>query len=145
MKFTIYLSFDGHCREAFEFYRSVLGGEITAMLRFADGPAESCGGLSADIGERIMHGCYEVAGFALMATDATPEHPYAGVTGAHVALHAELPEQAERWFAALSAGGQVQMPIGPTFWALRYGMFVDRFGIPWMINCALPSTQAQCA
>ena len=86
--------------------------------------------------QAIMHGCVEIGEFMLMGSDGTPEHPYEGVKGASVAVHLSDPQQAERIFAALSEGGQVTMPMMETFWAKKFGMVTDRFGIAWMVNCA---------
>ena len=70
-----------------------------------------------------------------MGCDAHPEMPYDGIKGCDVAVHVGAADEAERLFAALSEGGTVQMPIGETFWCVRFGMLTDRFGVPWMINC----------
>ena len=70
-----------------------------------------------------------------MGTDATPDFPYRGVQGAHVVLNVPDAAEAERVYAALSADGRIEMPLQETFWATRYGILVDRFGVPWMVNC----------
>lgn len=76
----------------------------------------------------------------LMGSDAPCPEPYAGVKGASVSIHVDTVEEAERLFAALTKDARaVTMPLGETFWALRFAMFVDRFGVPWMINCARPA------
>lgn len=131
---STYLSFDGDCREAFEFYARTLGGEVVAMMTFADNPG--CEEIGPEERNKVMHACYRLDGFELMGTDATALYPYRGVTGAHVALGLSDVAEAERIFAALADGGTVQMPLQQTFWAQRYGIVADRFGVPWMINCA---------
>lgn len=141
MKLHTYLSFDGDCRQALEFYAEALGGRITAMMSFGETPA--CEQVSAAFRGRIMHGCVEVDGHCIMGTDATPEHPHVPVRGAHVVADVVTPAEAERVFAALSSGAQIQMPLAETFWARRYGQLVDRYGIAWMVNCSLP--QPGCA
>ena len=143
MGFDTYLSFDGTCREALTFYAGLLGGRVIAMTRFGDVPG-SCDGGAADVADRIMHGCLELDGRRLMGTDATPDHPYRGVQGAHVVLNVADAAEAERVFPALAAGGRTDMPLQETFWATRYGICVDRFGVPWMVNCARPQA-AQAA
>jgi PhnB protein len=147
--FDTYLSFEGNCREAFTFYAELLGGRITAMLPFGDAPG--CGGASP-APDAIMHGCLELQGRRLMgadrgrssaaegrkpeaATDATPDSPYRGVRGAQVVLNVPDAAEAERVYAALAEGGRIEMPLQETFWATRYGILVDRFGVPWMVNC----------
>jgi PhnB protein len=106
-------------------------------MTFGDSPmAAQCG---ADAKALIMHGCVEVLGHQLMGTDATPDHPYQGVTGHHIVVDVGSDGDAQRIFDALAAGGRIDMPLAETFWARRYGMLVDRFGIAWMVNY---STQA---
>lgn len=136
MQLVTYLSFDGDCRQAFEFYLATLGGKIHALMPFGDQAGCDGGEFDPADRDRIMHGCYELDGFFLMGTDATAQHPYRGVVGAHVALMLNDPAEAERIFNALADGGAVQMPLQETFWALSYGIVADRFGVPWMINCA---------
>ncbi|HSH40810.1 MAG TPA: VOC family protein [Arenicellales bacterium] len=133
MQMHTYLNFDGNCREAMEFYRDHLGGEITAMMTWGEAPfADEVPPESRD---RIMHACFQLGGHMLMGTDATSQHPYRGITGSSVVLEAPDAETAERLFQSLSDGGRVDMPMDETFWAHRFGMLVDRFGVPWMINC----------
>jgi PhnB protein len=131
MQLTPYLIFDGTCREAFAFYHQLLGGTIETMP-FAGTPAEAH--VPPDWRDKIMHTCLKTADAVLMGSDAMPngEHK-AGNT--QVALAVADPAEAERIFSALAAGGQVSMPIGPTFWSVRFGMLTDRFGIAWMVNC----------
>ncbi|MGH8082615.1 MAG: VOC family protein [Lysobacter sp.] len=133
MQLSTYLSFNGDCRQAFEFYQATLGGTIHALMPFGESPG--CETLGADDREKIMHGCYELDGFMLMATDANAMYPYTGVNGAHVALSLSDADAARRIFDALSDRGNVQMPLQETFWAKAYGIVTDRFGVPWMINC----------
>lgn len=135
MQLVTYLSFNGDCRQAFEFYLKTLGGKILALMPFGDQAGCDGGEFDAADRDKIMHGCYELDGCMLMGTDATASHPYQGVVGAHVALMLNDPADAERIYAALSDGGSVQMPLQETFWALSYGIVTDRFGVPWMINC----------
>ena len=133
MHMNTYLAFNGDCRAAFTFYAQLLGGKVTAMMRFGDAPG--CDAMPAEAKDLIMHGCVDIGGHMLMGTDATPGHPYAGITGAHVVLHVDDPSKADWLFAALAEKGRIDMPIQETFWARRYGIAVDRFGVPWMVNC----------
>lgn len=133
MKLNPYLMFKGNCEAAFKHYHKVLGGKITDLVRFADAPA---GGASAnkETAQWIMHARLEVGDNVLMGSDAPPEY-FEPPQGMSVSLNVDDPQQADKIFAALADGGKQTMPIAETFWATRFGMLVDRFGIPWMINC----------
>jgi PhnB protein len=141
---TPYLSFRGHTREAFAFYAQALGAEIQAMLRFADMPAPPAGddgcasgpaSGTGDAGDGIMHACLALPGGALlMAGDVPPGMPFDGMHGVMLALQYDTVTQAEQAFAALLPGGQVTMPLAPTFWARTFGMLTDRFGVSWAVN-----------
>jgi PhnB protein len=134
MKWNPHLTFDGRCKEAFEFYEKCLGGKVVAMVGYADMPDAQ--DLPAVLRGRIMHARLVRGDQVLMGCDAHPEMgTYEGVKACDVAVQVETPAEAERLFAALSEGGAVQMPIGETFWSARFGMLTDRFGVPWMINC----------
>ncbi|BCD84010.1 VOC family protein [Pseudomonas solani] len=132
MRINAYLIFGGNCREAFEFYNQTLGGELQVMTFGASPAAEH---VPAQFHDRAMHACLTIGDQSLMASDTTPEHPYDGIRGCSVSLNVDSIKEAERVFAALSAGGKVQMPLEATFWAARFGMLEDRFGVPWMVNC----------
>jgi PhnB protein len=133
MKLCTYLSFDGDTREALEFYANVLGGKVTAMMTFGETPAAEH--VAASARDLIMHGSVDVGEFTIMGTDATPEQPYKGFVGAQVVVALTDTNEAGRIFNALSDGGEVTMPLTETFWARRFGMLTDRFGIAWMVNC----------
>lgn len=131
-----YLFFQGNCQEAFELYEDCLGGKIEAMMTHAEAPAGEGGPeMPADA---IMHACLRVGKWMLMASDAPPEY-FEKPQGFYVQISIDNPEQAERAFNRLAEGGQVRMPFAQTFWAYRFGMLVDRFGTPWMINCDIRS------
>lgn len=134
MQLQAYFNFDGNCREAFEFYHQCLGGEITAMMTWREGPhADEA---TPEMLDSIMHASLDLGGgHVLMGSDSTPRYPYAGVTGASVTVSMDDPEEAERVFAALAEGGRITMPLDETFWAQRFGVATDRFGVPWMVNC----------
>lgn len=132
MKLNIYLNFDGRCKEAFEFYQQCLGGTIEAMTTHAETPMGE--NVSDDWRDRIMHARLVVGDQVLMGADMPPDnHEQHG--GFSVSLQVEDPEEAERIFHALAEHGTIEMPINETFWAERFGMLVDRFGVPWMVNC----------
>ena len=133
MQFTSYLSFDGQCEAAFKFYEQCFGGKIVAMFPFGDTPAAAH--VPADFRNKIMHARLVVGDQVLMGSDCTPEHPYVGIKGCSVSIGVTDPKEAERIYQALADKGQVTMPLQQTFWALRFGMVTDRFGVPWMVNC----------
>lgn len=131
MKIVTYLNFDSNCKEAFEFYAEVLGGTLTMQVVSESPAAEH---MAPKFQNAVMHACLEVGDAVLMGSD-TMNAEFKKPQGFSVSLHCETPEQADRVFAALAQGAQVTMPLEQTFWALRFGMLEDRFGIPWMINC----------
>ena len=129
-----YLNFpDGSAREAMEFYRSVLGGELTVMT-FGDM------GMEGDLAAQVMHGQLETpAGFTLMGADAPPEMvqvTYGDNVSVSISGGAEDAPEMRGWFAALSDGGEVRQALEVAPWGDEFGMFVDRFGIAWMVNIA---------
>jgi PhnB protein len=132
MELNPYLTFDGQCEAAFQFYERCLGGKIVTMMNHEDSPIADQ--VPADWGKRIMHARLTVGDSVLMGSDSPPEH-YEEPKGFSVALQLKQPAEAERVFQALAESGTVLMPIQQTFWATRFGMLVDRFAIPWMINC----------
>lgn len=132
MKMNPYLTFDGNCEEAFNFYAGVLGGEIVAMMTYKDMPGDEqaspeCAGL-------IVHARMIFGDNILMASDA-PKNRMEKMQGISVTLGIPDETEAERVYAALLEGGTAMMPLQETFWAKRFGMLTDRFGTPWMINC----------
>jgi PhnB protein len=132
MQLNPYLMFDGRCEAAFKFYEKVLGGKIEAMMTYGSSPmAEQT---SPDWRNKIMHARMIVGDKMLMASDAPPDR-YEPMKGFSVTISVDDPVEAERVFRALSDQGTIQMPIQQTFWAARFGMLVDQFGTPWMINC----------
>lgn len=132
MQLNPYLLFNGNCEEAFKFYEKVLGGKIEAMMTHAGTPAEAH--TPSEWRDKIIHARMTVGDRVLMGSDAPPQH-YEKPAGFSVCLSPKAPAEAERIFNALAENGTVKMPFGQTFWAFRFGMLVDRFGIPWMINC----------
>jgi PhnB protein len=132
MKLTAYLTFNGDCEAAFKFYERCLGGKIEMMMPHAGTPAE--GQVPPEWLDKIMHARLSVGDELLMGSDAPPDR-YEAPQGFSVSIQIKNPADAERIFAALAEKGTVQMPIQQTFWAARFGMLVDQFGIPWMVNC----------
>jgi PhnB protein len=130
-----YLNFDGNCAQAFRFYERVLGGRIEAIMTHGGSPIAAQ--VPPEWADRVLHARLVVGDQVLLASDAPPGQ-YVTPRGMYVLLDVEAAEEAERVFAALADKGQITMPIEPTFWAVRFGMCVDRFGIGWMVNCSLP-------
>jgi PhnB protein len=135
MTLNPYLFFEGNCEEAFKFYEKLLGGKIVAMMPHEGTPAETS--VPPEWRKKIIHACMNVAGTMLMASDAPPPHSQKP-QGFYVNIGVTTAEEAERIFKALEQGGKVTMAMAETFWAVRFGMVVDRFGTPWMVNCAKP-------
>lgn len=132
MQLVSYLNFNGQCAEAFRFYEQCLGGKIVGMQTHGESPI--AGDVPPEWHDRILHARLEVGGAVLMASDSPPEY-YERPQGLYVAIQVDEPAEADRIFHALADRGTVKMPIQQTFWAARFGMVVDRFGTPWMINC----------
>ena len=132
MQLIPYLNFNGKCEEAFNFYQRTLGGKIEAMVSHEGTPAAQH--VPADWVKKIMHARLNVDGQVLMGADAPP-NGYSTPKGVCVSLHVKEPKEAERIFGQLAEGGSIDMPIQQTFWAARFGMLRDRYGIPWMVNC----------
>jgi len=132
MQLNPYLFFDGNCEEAFKFYEQLLGGKIEAMMPYQGSPAEQQ--TPPEWRKKIIHARMVLGDSVLMASDPPPAH--AQKTGGYsLSLNLKDTAEGERIFNALSENGTVQMPYQQTFWATRFGMLTDRFGIPWMINC----------
>jgi PhnB protein len=134
MQLNPYLTFNGQCEAAFKFYERCLGGKIDALIPHAGTPAEQH--VPPEWRSKIMHAHLTANGAVLMGSDA-PQ--YEQPKGISVSLQVKKPEDAKRIFAALSESGTVRMPIQQTFWSPRFGMLVDQFGVPWMINCEQPA------
>jgi PhnB protein len=132
MEISPYLNFDGQCAAAFKLYEKVLGGKIVGLQTHGESPmAEQ---VPPEWRSKVLHARLEVGKAVLMGSDVPPPH-YVKPQGFGVSLSVDKPEEAERIFNALADGATVQMPIQKTFWSVRFGMLVDRFGIPWMVNC----------
>lgn len=133
MKINPYLIFNGDCKAAFTFYAESLKGQIEAMMTFGETPAGDH--VPKDLHNLIIHTRLAVGDQAIMGSDTTPDRPTEEMNGCSISLNVDSIAEAERVFTALSAGGNVQMPLETTFWAARFGMLVDRFGVSWMVNC----------
>ena len=134
MSLNTYLFFDGNCREAFEFYRSVFGGEFSALQTFGDGPADM--NVPESEKDRIMHVSLPIGSGVLMGSDSTSAFgpPPRRGTNFGISIVGESREHCDEVLAKLSDGGVVKMPMQETFWGAYFGSWEDRFGITWMIN-----------
>ena len=135
MKIVTSLSFRGQCREAFEFYARVLGGEITAAIPYGDGPPDMP--MGPQYRDWLMHCWLQVGDQAIMGSDMDLEWARnidKPKNGFDVTLHTDDRAEGQRWYDALSEGGQPGMPFAETFWSPGFGSLTDRFGVPWMVN-----------
>lgn len=131
-----YLNFNGNTEEAFNFYKSVFGGEFQAVVRFKDFPNNSMGAAGADL-DKIAHIALPLGGGnILMGTDTIEAFGQKTTMGTnfYITLEPDNPAEADRVFNALSAGGKVEMPLQKTEWAEKYGICADKFGVQWMIS-----------
>ncbi len=140
---STYLNFPGNTEEAFEFYRSVFGGDFDGpILRFGDAPASpGQPPVPESIRRLVMNVRLRLLGeHVLMGTDAHGSMGFTLKTGnhVHIVLEPDTRAEADRLFSGLCAGGTVHSPLQDMFWGAYWGSFVDRFGIGWMINCAAP-------
>ena len=138
MSLNTYLTFDGNCRQAFEFYRSVFGGEFSELHSFAEGPLDM--GVPDADRDRIMHVSLPIGASVLMGSDSCSAFGPSPVMGDNFAISivGDSKEHCDDICAKLSAGGRVKMPMSEMFWGAYFGTWCDKFGINWMINYPLP-------
>lgn len=139
IKLATYLNFNGNTEEAFEFYRSVFGGEFSSLVRFKDMPMEGVV-IPAEVEGKIMHISLPVGNTLLMGTDSLESMGMTLKQGnnVYVFIEPDSIQEADRLFAALSAGGEVEMPMADQPWGDYYGSLRDKYGINWMIDLAIP-------
>jgi PhnB protein len=132
MNIIPHLNFNGQCKDAFDFYAKLLDGEVKFSMTWGEMPggAEQ---FPPETHKLIMHTTLEVDGHLLMGADSPPDR-YTEPKGMTVSIGVKDKAKGERIFNALSEGGKVNMPFEQTFWSQGFGMCVDRFGIPWMVN-----------
>ena len=133
MQIQPYLFFEGRCEEAIEFYRRTLGAEVTMLMRYKDSPEPAMN--PPDAGDKVMHASFRIGDSTVMASDGRCQGQ-PSFQGFSLSLTVSDEAEADRMFAALADGGQVQMPLAKTFFSPRFGMVADRFGVPWMIIVA---------
>ncbi len=133
-----YLTFNGTCEEAFNFYKSVFGGEFQYVGKYKDAPPEDRGeALSEEDSNRIMHVSLPIGSSVLMGSDSHPKFGDVGFgDNFSISISAESTEEADKIFGGLTAEGRVDMPMQKTFWSPYFGMLKDKFGVNWMIDLA---------
>jgi len=136
MKLYPHINFGGQCADAFRFYEQSLGGKIVTLLTWGDSPMASQ--IPAEWHDKICHASLTMGDAELAGVDE-PSEPYERPKGFQVILDVDEAIDAERIFNALANGGAVKMPLTKTFWAERYGILVDQFGVGWEINCSNPA------
>jgi PhnB protein len=133
-----YLTFNGNCEEAFNFYKSVFGGEFPYIGKFKDmPPMENCAPIPESEAEKIMHVSLPIGHeTSLMGSDSSEAFGQSTTMGNNfsISINADSKEEADTLFNGLSAGGKKTMPMDETFWGAYFGMFTDKFGIHWMVN-----------
>jgi PhnB protein len=127
-----YLFFDGRCEEALEFYKKALGAEVKVLLRFKDNPEPQPGMTPPGAENKVMHANFRIGDTEMLASDGRclGQPKFQGFS---LSLWAKTEAEADKKFAALADGGQVQMPLAKTFFSPRFGMLSDRFGVAWMV------------
>jgi PhnB protein len=136
MQVHTYLSFDGRCDAAIKFYEEAIGAKLMFKMTWGESPMSK--DMPPETHKLIMHSTLAVGDGHLMCADAPPDH-YTKPAGMSVSLNVKSREEGERIFNALSKNGTVTMPYQTTFWTQGFGMCVDQFGIPWMVNCDQPT------
>jgi PhnB protein len=137
MKINPYIQFGGRCAEAFAFYQQQLGATQVQLWPFRGSPAEQMA--PPEWRDKVMHASLTIEGNTLMGSDGMPGQPYEGMKGCSLALHVDTEAEAERYFGALSQGGKVTMALEPSFFARKFGMVTDQFGVAWMVVCEAPA------
>ena len=132
MQVSPYLSFNGQCEAAFRLYEQCLGARIGTLFRYAGSPMADQ--VPDNWQDKVMHGTLTIGELVLMGGDVAPLS-YEEPRGFSLSIQIADPAEAERIFGELAEDGTIRVPLEKTFWALRFGMVVDRFGIPWLINC----------
>jgi len=132
MQMSPYLLFNGQCEEAFKFYEKCLNGKIEALHTFGQSPMAHQ--VPAEWANKVMHASLKFEGVTLLGSDPPPDR-YEKPQGFSVSLSMKDPAEVERIFHELEQGGTVQMAVQKTFWSARFGMLVDKYGIPWILNC----------
>ena len=133
MKVEPYLSFDGRCDEAIEFYKKAVGAKVEMLMRFKEMPnACESGKIPAQLAEKVMHSTLRIGDSTIMATDGQCRGP-ATFSGISLTISVSNDAEAEKKFLALAEGGKITMPLTKTFFSSNFGTLTDRFGVSWMV------------
>jgi len=136
MKVHPYVQFGGRCAEAFQYYQQHLGATELSLMPYRGSPAEEMA--PPEWRDKVMHGALQLGDSILMGSDGQFGQPFNGMQGCSLTLGVDTPDEAERVFGALAAGGTVRMPLAPSFFAQKFGMLTDQFGVAWMVICEAP-------
>ena len=134
MEIRPYLFFDGRCEEAIAFYRDALGAQELMKMRFKDAPASNDYQTAPELADKIMHAALVIGSSHLLMSDGQADDKKAAHSGFSLSVTANDVASGEKYFNALAQGGQITMPFQKTFWTDGFGMLVDKFGVPWMVN-----------
>ena len=139
MQINPYLFYNGNCEEAFRFYEKAIGAKIDVIMHVEGSPAAEH--MPASMAKKVLHAQLSIDGEVIMASDAvmtsdSPQNGFEKMQGFSVSLQAQTAAEGEKWFNALAEGGEVKMPFAATFWSKGFGMCIDKFGVPWMVNTA---------
>jgi PhnB protein len=131
MKLIPYITFNGNCEEALNFYRNAIGGEIVSIGRYGDSPMQ----VTEEYKQKILHARIQIGEYLLMASDSMPDK--GSIAGNNISLSIEWDNASDMEIAynKLAEGGKKTMPLGDMFWGARFGMLTDKYGIHWMFNC----------
>ena len=132
MKLTTYLNFGGNCAEAFKFYEKNLGGKLNMIMTYDQMPPDPNVQPRPELAKYALHASITIADTTIMASDVPPER-FEKIRSSYICLSADSPQDAERLFKILSDGGEVYMPMAETFFATKYGILRDKFGVSWMV------------
>jgi len=138
MQLITYVNFEGNCEEALNFYKEMLGGEILQISHMGDGQME----VPEHVKGKVMHARLKVGENVLYMSDTFDPSSIVQGNNISLSLQPDTIAETEDLFGKLSAGGTVKMPLQDTFWGARFGMFIDKFGIHWMLNCELKKEAA---
>jgi len=140
IKINPYLAFNGEAEEAFNFYKSVFGGEFSSFQKFKDVPEadRKKGGIKDSESEKIINVGLPIGNEVLMASDSPESMGKPKIGGFSISVETDSKEEAEKIYKGLSTGGKITMPLGDTFWGAYYGMLTDKFGVHWMVSYTYP-------
>ena len=133
MQINPYLTFGGNCAQAFAFYNEHLVGQNLSLMPYRGSPMEEH--VPEQWHDKIMHGSLQLGATILMGSDGMPTPPHEGIKGCTITINVDSDAEAERVFNTLTQNGKITMPLAATFWASRFGMLTDQFGVPWMVMC----------